>query len=49
MQLRTGFSTNPSQNTFGIGYTLNNIQFDIAVKRHQILGYSPQFSVSSSF
>jgi hypothetical protein len=49
MQLRTGFSINPAQNTFGIGYTLNNIQFDIAVKRHQILGYSPQFTVSSSF
>jgi len=49
MQLRTGFSTNPAQNTFGIGYSLNKIQFDIAIKRHQILGYSPQFSISSSF
>ena len=49
MQLRTGFSTNPAQNTFGLGYTLNNIQLDIAVKRHQLLGYSPQFSVSSVF
>ncbi len=49
MQLRTGFSTNPAQNTFGIGYSQNNVQFDIAIKRHQILGYSPQFSVSSSF
>ena len=49
LQLRTGFSTNPSQNTFGIGYSLSNIQIDVAVKRHQILGYSPQISVSSSF
>ena len=49
LQLRAGFSTNPAQNTFGLGYTLNNIQLDIAVKRHQLLGYSPQFSVSSIF
>ena len=49
LQLRTGFSTNPAKNTFGIGYTLNNIQVDIAINRHQLLGYSPQFSVSSTF
>ena len=49
MQLRTGFSTNPAQNSFGIGYTLNNLQLDVAIKRNQLLGYSPQFSVSSSF
>ena len=49
LQLRAGFSTNPAQNTFGLGYTLNNIQLDIAVKRHQLLDYSPQFSVSSTF
>ena len=49
IHLRTGFSTNPAQNTFGIGYTLNNLQLDVAIKRHQLLGYSPQFSVSSSF
>ena len=49
LQLRAGFSTNPAKNTFGVGYTLNNIQLDVAVKRHQLLGYSPQFSVSSVF
>ena len=49
MQLRTGFYTNPNQNTFGIGYTLHDLQFDIAIKKHQILGYSPLFSVSSAF
>ena len=49
LQLRTGFSTNPAKNTFGIGYTLNNIQLDIAINRHQLLGYSPQFSISSTF
>ena len=49
LQLRTGFSTNPAKNSFGIGYTLNKIQLDIAANRHQLLGYSPQFSVSSNF
>jgi len=49
LQLRTGFSTNPAKNSFGIGYTLNKMQLDIAVNRHQLLGYSPQFSVSSTF
>jgi hypothetical protein len=49
LQLRAGFSTNPAKNTFGLGYTLNKIQLDVAVKRHQLLGYSPQFSVSSAF
>ena len=49
LQLRTGFSTNPAKNFFGIGYTLNKTQLDIAVNRHQLLGYSPQFSVSSTF
>jgi len=49
LQLRAGFSTNPAKNTFGLGYTLKNIQLDVAVKRHHLLGYSPQFSVSSAF
>ena len=49
LALRTGFSTNPAKISFGVGYTINNIQLDVAVKRHQLLGYSPQFSVSSAF
>jgi hypothetical protein len=49
IQIRTGFSSNPAKNTFGVGYTLKNIQLDIAVNRHQILGYSPQISLSSTF
>ena len=49
LALRTGFSTNPAKNSFGIGYSLNKIQIDIAVNKHPILGYSPQISVSSTF
>ena len=49
LSLRTGFSTNPAKNTFGIGYTLNKMQIDVAVNKHQVLGYSPQISISSTF
>ena len=49
LSLRIGFSTNPAKNSFGLGYSLNKIQIDIAVNRHQLLGYSPQISVSSTF
>ena len=49
LALRTGFSTNPAKISFGVGYTLNKIQIDVAVNKHQVLGYSPQISVSSNF
>jgi len=49
LSLRTGFSTNPAKNSFGIGYTLSKIQIDVAVNKHQVLGYSPQLLVSSTF
>lgn len=49
LQLRTGFSSNPSKNSFGIGYSIGDIQLDTSINHHQFLGYSPQFSVSSSF
>lgn len=48
-QLRYGISSNPIKNHFGVGYTLQNIQIDFAIDRHQVLGYSPQFAISSSF
>ena len=49
LALRTGFSTNPAKISFGVGYTLNKIQIDVAVNKHQVLGYSPQISVGSNF
>ena len=49
LALRTGFSTNPAKNSFGVGYSLNKIQIDVAINKHQVLGYSPQISVSSTF
>ena len=47
--LRTGFSTNPTKNSFGVGYTLSKIEIDVSVNKHQDLGYAPQLSVSSRF
>ena len=49
ISLRTGFSTNPTKNSFGVGYTLSKIEIDVSVNKHQDLGYSPQLSVSSRF
>lgn len=47
--LRTGISTNPVQNTFGIGYKMKKISADIAFTHHQILGFTPHFSLQVEF
>lgn len=43
--LRTGMSTNPTLNTFGIGVELKKLKIDFASTIHQTLGYSPQISI----
>lgn len=47
--LRTGVTTNPVTNAFGIGYSWKNFILDISFTRHIVLGYSPQFSLNYSF
>jgi hypothetical protein len=47
--LRTGITTNPVTNAFGIGYSWRNIVLDVSFTRHIVLGYSPQFSLNYSF
>jgi len=47
--LRTGITTNPVTNAFGIGYSWKNFMLDISFTRHIVLGYSPQFSLNYSF
>jgi len=47
--LRTGIFTNPVQNTFGIGYKIKRISADIAFTHHQILGFTPHFSLQIEF
>lgn len=46
---RTGFSTNPSLLSFGLGYNYRGLQFDFAFAKHQYLGYTPQVSLSYVF
>lgn len=47
--LRTGISTNPTQNSFGIGYKGKKLSADIAFTTHTTLGLSSMISVNYSF
>lgn len=47
--IRTGISTNPVTNTFGFGFEFRKFRLDFSSSIHQVLGYSPQFSVSYVF
>ncbi len=43
--IRTGLSTNPVVNSFGIGLNLDQLKMDIATSIHPVLGISPHFSL----
>lgn len=43
--IRTGVSTNPLQNAFGIGFHRGRLQIDLAAAYHYALGYSPGVSM----
>lgn len=47
--IRAGISTNPVLNTFGFGLNLKNLQLDVAASYHQVLGFSPQLSLTYIF
>lgn len=47
--LRAGISTNPTQNSFGIGYLLKNFRVDFAFSTHRELGLSPHISMNYCF
>ena len=47
--LRGGISTRPFQHSAGFGYKWNACQLDFALVHHEILGYSPIFSLSYNF
>ena len=47
--LRTGISLNPVQNAFGMGYTWNDLQADVAFLFHPLLGNIPNFSLTYAF
>lgn len=40
--LRIGIASNPGNYSFGFGYRMKTISFDIAASYHQILGFTPQ-------
>lgn len=43
--LRGGISTRPFQHSLGLGYALNLCNIDFALVHHELLGYSPVFSL----
>jgi hypothetical protein len=49
LYFRTGMATKPSLLTFGMGYELSSIMIDLAFTRHELLGYTPHFSLSYNF
>lgn len=45
LYFRTGISTNPVINTFGVGLMFKNFDLDFATSYHRTLGFTPQFSI----
>lgn len=46
LAIRTGISTQPAQFSFGVGLNVRKFTIDISTCRHQVLGFSPQASIS---
>ena len=44
--IRTGISTNPTLNSFGVGFEFKQIELDVAANYHQTLGISPALSLT---
>ena len=47
--LRVGINTNPTLSSFGFGINLKNFKIDISANYHQIVGISPQLSLTYVF
>jgi len=47
--LRGGFTSKPIEFTFGFGYRFRKIQLDLGSAYHQLLGWSPNFSLTYKF
>jgi hypothetical protein len=48
LYLRTGLSTNPGLYSFGFGLELDRLSIDMVSSYHQVLGFSPQLTLSYS-
>lgn len=49
LAFRTGMASKPSLISLGVGYQVASLQMDMAFTRHEILGYTPHFSISYLF
>lgn len=49
LHLRAGFETNPGLYSFGVGINVQQLKIDLATTYHQVLGVSPQISLSYAF
>jgi len=49
LYIRGGLSSDPLYNTFGFGLNLKQFKIDFAASKHQILGYTPQLSITYNF
>lgn len=49
LSIRLGVGTAPIQNSFGVGIHLKNFTLDFAARYHQILGFTPTFSMTYEF
>jgi hypothetical protein len=47
--VRAGISTQPFQHSFGFGYIWSRCQLDFAMVHHELLGYTPLFSLTFNF
>lgn len=46
LKIRGGIGTNPTTAAFGIGTSLKKLHFDMAAQYHQVLGFSPEVSLT---
>ncbi|MGD1845311.1 MAG: hypothetical protein ACFB10_07955 [Salibacteraceae bacterium] len=46
MFIRAGIGSNPYRNSFGFGFKFNEVTIDLSAAYHEVLGYSPQASLS---
>jgi hypothetical protein len=49
LSIRLGVGTEPVQNSFGVGIHLKQFTLDFAARYHQILGFTPTFSMTYVF
>ena len=49
LEVRLGYSSEPSSFHFGFGYSFANFSLDAASSYHQVLGFSPAVSLTYQF